>query len=420
MKFSPLRDKILTLALTGQLVEQRDAEPEVQQIGPAPAPDEVPFAIPAKWKWVKLDQVFSMASGKFIKSALIKDEGAHPCYGGNGLRGYTDSFNVSGTFNLIGRQGALCGNVHLVSGDFYATEHAVVARHSEKIDPRCAFYFLTKLDLNQYATATAQLGLAVSRIAEVYYPLPPLEEQRRLAAVLDDLMAHLDQMEQAYSELTGPMSDHFRDLMLQQAISGQLVPQLDSEPEVEQVGPAPAPDEVPFALPAKWKWVKFESVLELISGRDLTLAQISSTPDEVMTPYVTGASQIEDGAILINRWTAQPSVISEEGDVLLTCKGTVGKLALNSYGSMHIARQIMAVRCGLLCEPSFVLMYLQSFMSKLKANAKGLIPGITRKDVLGLWLPLPPLEEQRRIVTKLDELFAGVKQLSSLKEFGLE
>ncbi len=202
-----------------------------------------------------------------------------------------------------------------------------------------------------------------------------------------------------------------RDKILTLALTGQLVEQRASEPEVQQIGPAPAPDEVPFALPAKWRWVKFESVLELISGRDLTLAQISSTPDEVMTPYVTGASQIEHGAILINRWTAQPSVISEEGDVLLTCKGTVGKLALNSYGSMHIARQIMAVRCGLLCEPSFVLMYLQSFMSKLKANAKGLIPGITRKDVLGLWLPLPPLEEQRRIVVVLDDLMARLDQM---------
>ena len=449
MKFSPLREQLLTLALTGQLVEQHAAEPEVQQIGPAPAPDEEPFAIPAKWRWVRLEQVCTyIQRGKSPKYSEIKQLPvvAQKCNRWDGLHMELALFiapetiasyqaerflqqndvllNSTGT-GTLGRVGMYDVALNPY-GQAVADGHVTVIRADQSlILPSLIKYALSSatfqaIIIDAGTGTTKQQELALAKVKQLLIPLPPLEEQKRIVAVLDDLMARLDQMEQAYSELTGPMCGHFRNLVLQQAISGQLVPQLDSEPEVEQVGPAPAPDEVPFALPAKWRWVKFESVLELISGRDLTLAQISSTPDEVMTPYVTGASQIEHGAILINRWTAQPSVISEEGDVLLTCKGTVGKLALNSYGSMHIARQIMAVRCGLLCEPSFVLMYLQSFMSKLKANAKGLIPGITRKDVLGLWLPLPPLEEQRRIVTKLDELFAGVKQLSSLKEFGVE
>lgn len=191
---SKLKASVLQQAIKGELVPQLDSEPEVEQIGPAPKPDEVPFELPPKWKWVQLEHLFSMQAGKFIKASLINDEGLYPCYGGNGLRGYVDNFNVSGTFNLIGRQGALCGNVHLVSGDFYATEHAVVAKHSEAIDPRCAYYFLTALNLNQYATATAQPGLAVSRIKKVFYPLAPLEEQRRIVAKLEEVFAGVEKL----------------------------------------------------------------------------------------------------------------------------------------------------------------------------------------------------------------------------------
>ena len=188
------RNLMLDKAIRGELVPQLDSEPEVEPVGPAPQPDEVPFELPPKWKWVQLGHLFSMQAGKFIKASLINDEGLYPCYGGNGLRGYVDNFNVSGTFNLIGRQGALCGNVHLVSGDFYATEHAVVAKHSEAIDPRCAYYFLTALNLNQYATATAQPGLAVSRIKKVFYTLPPLEEQRRIVAKLDEVFTGVEKL----------------------------------------------------------------------------------------------------------------------------------------------------------------------------------------------------------------------------------
>ena len=270
MDFKPLRNHILQLAISGQLVPQLDSEPEVKQIGPAP--EKVPFAIPEKWKWVQIGEVFSMQAGKYIRASQIADSGLYPCYGGNGLRGYVASFNVSGTYNLIGRQGALCGNIHLVSGDFYATEHAVVAKHSDVIDPRCAYYFLISLNLNQYATATAQPGLAVSKIAKVYCPLPPIAEQQRIAAIVDDLFAHLEQMESAYSEFAGPMTEHFRNTALQMAISGQLVPQLDSEPEVKQIGSVP--ENVPFAIPEKWKWVELGKLLPFGRAKQVKPEQI--------------------------------------------------------------------------------------------------------------------------------------------------
>lgn len=188
------RNLMLEKAIRGDLVPQLDSEPEVVQVGPAPKPEEVPFELPPKWKWVPIKALFSMHSGKFIKAALVLDEGTYPCYGGNGIRGYTESFNTEGVCNIIGRVGAQCGNVHLAKGKYYVTDNAIVATHCDRIDPMCANLFLKALNLKQYATATAQPLLNVSTIGKLYYPLAPIEEQRRIVAKLDEVFAGVEKL----------------------------------------------------------------------------------------------------------------------------------------------------------------------------------------------------------------------------------
>lgn len=185
-----LRGQILQEAIQGKLVPQMAEEGVVEQIGAAP--EEVPFEIPESWRWVKLKSVFSMQAGKFISASSIQPEGRFPCYGGNGLRGYVDISNRKGRFPLIGRQGALCGNVHVVDGEFYATEHAVVVDCGEYGDPDCVGLFLEAMNLNQYATATAQPGLSVKKIIELPFPLPPKDEQVRIVSKVKDLMKQVD------------------------------------------------------------------------------------------------------------------------------------------------------------------------------------------------------------------------------------
>lgn len=108
-----------------------------------------------------------------------------PCYGGGGLRGYVASPSHEGDRVLIGRQGALCGNVTRASGAFYATEHAVVVAAKAEVDMRWAFHMLTAMNLNQYASKSAQPGLAVRTIADLEVEVPAIETQRRVAAILD-------------------------------------------------------------------------------------------------------------------------------------------------------------------------------------------------------------------------------------------
>lgn len=141
--------------------------------------------ISSKWSLVKLADVCEMRAGKFVSASEIKDVAAddlYPCYGGNGLRGYTKTFTHDGTYPLIGRQGALCGNVCLVHGKFHATEHAVVISPSSQANTKWLYYKLHALNLNQYATGVAQPGLSVSRLKTVVIELPSLEVQQQIVA----------------------------------------------------------------------------------------------------------------------------------------------------------------------------------------------------------------------------------------------
>lgn len=139
--------------------------------------------------WKTMGEVFEMSAGKAIPADRIKnqmsEESPIKCYGANGLRGYVNLSSHIGPNVIIGRQGALCGNITYATGKFYATDHAVVVCASEIFHPRFIFHMLTHADLNQYKTAGAQPGLSVSRLQSVSIPVPPLELQEKIVAVLD-------------------------------------------------------------------------------------------------------------------------------------------------------------------------------------------------------------------------------------------
>jgi len=161
--------------------------------------DEIPFEIPDNWSWSRIGSAFALQAGKNISASEIYENQkaeAYPCYGGNGLRGYVNKMNHEGDYPIIGRQGALCGNINRATGKFYATEHAVCVDTFCKTNVSWACIFLTALNLNQYATATAQPGLAVSKINTVLIPIPPLAEQKRIVSMIERLTAVVDTITQ--------------------------------------------------------------------------------------------------------------------------------------------------------------------------------------------------------------------------------
>ncbi len=149
-----------------------------------------------EWEAKRLGEICDMKSGEGITSASIHDFSAYPCYGGNGLRGYTSRFTHNGSFALIGRQGALCGNVVGVEGRFFASEHAVVVTPFSRTDIRWLTYVLATMNLNQYSESSAQPGLSVSKVLMLDVSVPPSKaEQTAIAAVLSDMDSELSALE---------------------------------------------------------------------------------------------------------------------------------------------------------------------------------------------------------------------------------
>ena len=143
-------------------------------------------------------------------------------------------------------------------------------------------------------------------------------------------------------------------------------------------------------------FIRLKEVWELISGRDLSPSQYNVEKNGI--PYITGASNFKDGKVALVRWTNSPQVTTEYGDLLLTCKGTIGEMAFNNFGKAHIARQIMAIRNTFNLNSEYLLLCINFYINVIKGAAKGLIPGISREDILNIILPMPPENHQKRLV----------------------
>jgi type I restriction enzyme S subunit len=137
--------------------------------------------VPEHWKIRRLKHIARLRSGDSITGSEINDTGAYPVFGGNGLRGYTSDYTHDGDYVLIGRQGALCGNVNYASGKFWASEHAVVASPVREQDLLWFGELLRAMNLNQYSQSAAQPGLSVERIENLGIPVPDFDEQKRIS-----------------------------------------------------------------------------------------------------------------------------------------------------------------------------------------------------------------------------------------------
>ncbi|MGU9477474.1 restriction endonuclease subunit S [Clostridium perfringens] len=172
------------------------------------------------WNIKLLGEVCEMKAGKNIKSADIyeKNNGKlYPCYGGNGLRGYVRDYSHDGNIPLIGRQGALCGNVKYAKGKFYATEHAVVTNPKIEMNTYWLYYILEQLDLNRLSTGAAQPGLTVGKLKEVELPIAPIGMQNDFENFAKQVDKLKFEMEKSLKEL----EDNFNSLM-QKAFRGEL------------------------------------------------------------------------------------------------------------------------------------------------------------------------------------------------------
>lgn len=457
MDTKKLRQKILDLAIHGKLVPQDpNDEPasvllerirtekerlikegkikksKASKTSDTPHYEQVPFEVPSSWVWTTLGELFTLQAGKNITAKDISDkEGSEhrfPCYGGNGLRGYVCSYNRNGRFPLIGRQGALCGNINLADGLFYATEHAVVVETYCETDVDWALHTLTHLNLNQYATSTAQPGLSVSTINEVLIPLPPIEEQRRIVSCLNKWFALIDPIEHGKVDLQTTIKQA-KSKILDLAIHGKLVPQDPADEPASELLKRINPkaeitcdnghyQNLPFEVPQKWSWTTLGKIGKWQSG---------STPSRLNKDYYNGeipwlkTGDLNDGYIthipeyITEKALNETSVkLNPSGSVLIAMYGaTIGKIGILTYpATTNQACCACETFNGI--DKEFLFFFLLSHRDEfIKMGGGGAQPNISKEKIINTYIPLPPFAEQKRIVSAVRKAFV---QLDTIME----
>ena len=401
-----------------------------------------------------------MQAGKNISANKIFSDksDSHPyrCVGGNGLRGYTENFNSHGHYSIIGRQGALCGCVNIEKGKFYATEHAVVVDTYEILSPLFMYYFLTALNLNKYATATAQPGLAVSNVLEVMCPLPPLTEGERIIeklSLLIPLIENYNVIQEKQNILNDSIKKQLKKSVLQEAIQGELVPQIaeegttqelleqikiekqklvkegklkksalndsvifrgDDNKYYEQVGKKclDITDEIPFVIPETWQWVRIRDVFQLNPKNE--------AEDEKLVAFIPmekiSAGYKSDFTFDTAKWGTIKKGFTHfaNGDVafakITPCfqnrKSAIFHDLPNGIGAGTTELKVLRPY-GNTIDRWYLLYFLESsyFIDeatfKGTANQQRIVVGYLEDKLF----PLPTQKEQQRIVAQIEKLF---------------
>ncbi|MDD2300105.1 MAG: restriction endonuclease subunit S [Fermentimonas sp.] len=177
--------------------------------------------IPEHWEVKRLKYVANLRSGQNIVSEQITTEGEFPVYGGNGLRGYYSEYTHDGEFVLIGRQGALCGNINYAKDKFWASDHAVVVAPTLNYITKYIGELLRVMNLNQYSISAAQPGLSVDRIKSLEIPFPNIQEQQSIVEHIESECSKIDFKKARTEELIELLTE-YRTALISEVVTGKI------------------------------------------------------------------------------------------------------------------------------------------------------------------------------------------------------
>jgi type I restriction enzyme S subunit len=177
--------------------------------------------VPGHWEVMKINHVVRLKSGESITSLEINPSGTYPVYGGNGLRGYFEKYTHDGTYVLIGRQGALCGNINYASERFWASEHAVVATPDRPLSTVWLGELLRVMDIGQYSVSAAQPGISVEMIGRLKIPYPPVNEQEKIAEFISDEISKIQKMVDLTKNTIKRLTE-YRTALITAAVTGKI------------------------------------------------------------------------------------------------------------------------------------------------------------------------------------------------------
>ena len=362
--------------------------------------NEIPFDLPDGWAWVRLGNL--SAAIQYGLSNSAEPQGTHRLLRITDIQDGKVDWNTVPftTVNdpesyllktgdiVFARTGATVGKSFLIAETPYPSVYAsylIRIRLLGSLSPEYIYQFFDSAcywsQITDKSVGVGQPNCNGTSLKELFIPLPPIGEQLRIVPIAQDLLAYVVKIDAEKKSLLSIITAT-KSKILDLAIRGQLVPQNpDDEPasvlleriraekeelikqgkikrgkkesfifrgednsyyekignEVENID-----GDIPFELPDGWAFVRLKELWELVSGRDLSPSEYNADGDGI--PYITGASNFANGRVSLVRWTTTPQVITKTGDLLLTCKGTIGEMAFNNFGDAHIARQVMAIR----------------------------------------------------------------------------
>ena len=428
--------------------------------------DEIPFEVPKGWEWCKLSNIVQFINGDrgknypsksdylpngipWINTGHILDEGTltekEMLFISQEKYDSLHSGKIAENDLVLCLRGATFGKVARVKPykiGAIASSLVIIRCYEYSLAEYLYYYLRSDLAIQQlhlYDNGSAQPNLAAGDVQKYLFPLPPIKEALMISERISILLALVSKISQEKRNLNAIIVN-IKTKILDLAIRGQLVPQNpDDEPAsalleririekeelikqgkikrdkkesiifkgednsyYEKIGNKikKINDEIPFEIPVKWVWCRLSEVIELFSGQDFTPDRYSDIPQGI--PYITGASNLEKGHVIVNRWTSSATTHATIGDLLLTVKGSgVGKMAICDIEDAHIARQIMAIRCRNGIAQEYLRIVVSAFLTGIIDQANGIIPGIRREVVLSTLFPLPPFSEQLRISAKV-------------------
>ena len=491
-----MREVIRHLAVTGTLVDQNQKDGSalglLKQISPyktalveqgklrgpttvAPmSPEEGTHVLPSSWTWVRFGEIMVNRDGDRIPvSREIRANKAktYDYYGASGVIDKIDGFLFDKPLLLIGEDGANLINrstpiAFMARGKYWVNNHAHVLDGISEDFLRYIELHINAINLEPYVTGTAQPKMNQAKMNSIPIALPPLAEQKRIVAKVDELMALCDrleaqqqQREEKHANLARASLARFaaaptpanlnlifhksfdivpadlRKSILTLAVQGKLVPQVaEDEPakdwfrKVAKSKPFNEPvfGEPPFSLPKSWIWLRVESVFEVAGGIQKTPQR---TPRDNAFPYLGVGNvyrgrldltnvkefELEHGEIVRRRL--------ESGDLLIIegngSFNEIGRCAKWRGEIKNCVTQNHVIRCRPCDEriSDYVLLFLNSpngmdIMQRLAITSSGLY-SLSVGKIRQIEIPLPPLAEQRRIVAKVDQLMALVDQLET-------
>ena len=364
------------------------------------------------WEQRKLgDLCVEFRSGEFISASDITETGEYPVFGGNGLRGFTDRFNHDGEYTLIGRQGALCGNVNFAVGKSYFTEHAIAVRADKKNQTRFLYYLFSTMDLGQYSGQSAQPGLAVGNLVELKSTLPDKQEQEKISGVLTALDTLITLHQRKYEKLVN----------IKKSMLDKMFPQNGaSMPEIRFKG---------FTDP--WEQRKLDELGTIVTGSTPSTTNDAYYADDGLlwvTPTDITKNITCESARKLSASGQKVARVVPRNTILVTCIASIGKnTMLANAGSFN--QQIN----GLTPDenkyvPYFLLTESVLWSAKMKVlAATGTLQIINRTEFSEIKTFLPSFDEQKRIsqyFEKLDTLITlhqrKLEKLQNIKKSCLE